>query len=122
MATGHAIKRTEQLLADFQGCAFDLSARQSLKTAVKNLLIRHSVNVLKSAAQHFPNAGMTLFYILAESHLAIHTWPEKGLVNVDLFLCNYSRNNNRKAKAVLRSLAELLKPAKINQYKVTRLN
>jgi len=122
MKTKNAIKRTQQLLADLQGCAFDLRAKQSLKRAVKKLLARHSVRVLRYAAQEFPNDGMTLFYILAESHLAIHTWPEKSLVNIDLFLCNYSRNNNHKARAVALGLIELFKPAKISQHKIIRLN
>lgn len=122
MKTDNPIKRTQQLLADFQGCSFDLSAKQRLKAGVKDVLNRHAVRVLKSAAQEFPNDGMTLFYILAESHLAIHTWPEKSLANVDLFLCNYSRNNNHKARAVMQSLIDLLRPAKVTQHKVTRLN
>jgi len=35
----------------------------------------------------FPNGAITLVLILAESHLAIHTWPEEDLVAVDLFTC-----------------------------------
>ena len=35
----------------------------------------------------FPNGAVTLVLILAESHLAIHTWPEENLVAVDLFTC-----------------------------------
>lgn len=84
MKTTNAIKRTHQLVAELQGCEFDLRAKRHLKAVVKGLLARHSVKVLKAAAPEFPNDGMTLFYILAESHLALHAWPEKGLVNVDL--------------------------------------
>lgn len=32
--------------------------------------------------------GFTAFIMLAESHLAIHTWPEKGYVAMDVFMCN----------------------------------
>ncbi|HZC39268.1 MAG TPA: S-adenosylmethionine decarboxylase, partial [Streptosporangiaceae bacterium] len=35
----------------------------------------------------FPNGAVTLVLILAESHLAIHTWPEEHLIAVDLFSC-----------------------------------
>lgn len=122
MKTTNTVKRTQQLLADLQGCHFDLRAKARLKAAVKQLLARHSVKVLRSAAQEFPNDGLTLVYVLAESHLALHTWPEKGLVNVDLFLCNYSRNNNPRARAVVRGLVDLLQPAKVTQHKVSRLS
>jgi S-adenosylmethionine decarboxylase proenzyme len=35
----------------------------------------------------FPPNGMTLVYLLSESHASIHTYPEKGACFVDLFTC-----------------------------------
>jgi S-adenosylmethionine decarboxylase len=43
--------------------------------------------VLDSTHVVFPNGAVTLVLILAESHLAIHTWPEENLIAVDLFSC-----------------------------------
>jgi S-adenosylmethionine decarboxylase len=43
--------------------------------------------VLDSSHVVFPNGAVTLVLILAESHLAIHTWPEENLIAVDLFSC-----------------------------------
>ncbi|HUE75317.1 MAG TPA: S-adenosylmethionine decarboxylase [Chloroflexota bacterium] len=31
--------------------------------------------------------GVSGFVLIAESHIAIHTFPERGLVNVDVFSC-----------------------------------
>ena len=44
-------------------------------------------HVLDTSHVVFPNGAVTLVLILAESHLAIHTWPEDNLVAVDLFTC-----------------------------------
>jgi len=41
--------------------------------------------VLDSSHVIFPNGAVTLVLILAESHLAIHTWPGENLIAVDLF-------------------------------------
>ncbi len=44
-------------------------------------------NVLGTSHAVFPNGAVTLVLILAESHLAIHTWPEENLIAIDLFSC-----------------------------------
>lgn len=44
-------------------------------------------HVLDETAVVFPNGGVTLVLVLAESHLSVHTWPEEHLVAVDLFSC-----------------------------------
>ncbi|HEV2376138.1 MAG TPA: S-adenosylmethionine decarboxylase [Streptosporangiaceae bacterium] len=44
-------------------------------------------HVLDTSQVTFPNGAVTLVLILAESHLAIHTWPEEHLVAIDLFSC-----------------------------------
>jgi S-adenosylmethionine decarboxylase len=44
-------------------------------------------HVLDTSHVIFPNGAITLVLILAESHLAIHTWPEEDLIAIDLFSC-----------------------------------
>ena len=37
---------------------------------------------------HFtPNGGVSGVAVLAESHISIHTWPERGYAALDLFMC-----------------------------------
>jgi S-adenosylmethionine decarboxylase proenzyme len=44
----------------------------------------HLVNTMSHA---FPKAGLTCILILRESHAVLHTWPETGTVNIDIFSC-----------------------------------
>jgi S-adenosylmethionine decarboxylase len=44
-------------------------------------------HVLDTSHVVFPNGAVTLVLILAESHLAIHTWPEDNMIAVDVFSC-----------------------------------
>jgi S-adenosylmethionine decarboxylase len=37
---------------------------------------------------HFPEQGYTCFWLLGESHLAIHTFPESGKSYIELSSCN----------------------------------
>ncbi len=43
--------------------------------------------LLDKLVHHFPAQGVTALALLAESHIAIHTWPELGYAAVDLFAC-----------------------------------
>ena len=37
---------------------------------------------------HFtPNGGVSGVAVLAESHISIHTWPERGFAALDIFMC-----------------------------------
>lgn len=37
---------------------------------------------------HFtPNGGVSGVAVLAESHISIHTWPERGYAALDIFMC-----------------------------------
>jgi S-adenosylmethionine decarboxylase len=35
----------------------------------------------------FPNGAVTGVLVLAQSHLSIHTWPERAIANIDLLSC-----------------------------------
>jgi S-adenosylmethionine decarboxylase len=49
----------------------------------------------------FPNGAVTGVLVLAQSHLSIHTWPERSLANVDLLSCGDLRGEE-----MLRAVAE----------------
>jgi S-adenosylmethionine decarboxylase len=34
-----------------------------------------------------PNGGISGVAVLAESHISVHTWPEKGFAAFDVFMC-----------------------------------
>ncbi len=37
---------------------------------------------------HFtPNGGVSGVAVLAESHISVHTWPERGYAALDIFMC-----------------------------------
>jgi S-adenosylmethionine decarboxylase len=61
-------------------------------------------HVLSTSQAVFPNGAVTLVLILAESHLAIHTWPEENLIAIDLFSCG-----SIDAERVAAELARLLR-------------
>jgi len=45
--------------------------------------------------------GITGVVLLAESHLAVHTWPELGAVTLDVYVCNLGGDNSAAAETLL---------------------
>ena len=46
------------------------------------------LKVVKKTSHLFSPKGVTLAYILSESHLVIHTWPEFSTIHIDLVTCS----------------------------------
>lgn len=45
------------------------------------------MNVVDRLAHQFDPQGTTAVWILAESHMAVHTYPEENFMAVDVFTC-----------------------------------
>ena len=58
--------------------------------------------------------------LLAESHLAIHTWPEHGFVTIDVYVCNYTTDNSAKAERLLRAVQNAMNPQRVKFQAIHR--
>lgn len=59
-------------------------ASESLIEAAK----KAGATVLTERWHHFGEGfGYTGVIVLAESHISVHTWPEKGYAAIDVFMC-----------------------------------
>ena len=65
-------------------------------------------------------SGVTGVVLLAESHLAVHTWPELGGVTLDVYVCNYGADNSAKAEALLGALLKAFAPRQPEVQKLSR--
>ncbi|MES0490348.1 MAG: adenosylmethionine decarboxylase [Leptospirales bacterium] len=68
----------------------------------------------------FPGSGVTGVILLAESHVAIHTWPEKNYLTLDIYVCNVSQTNTEKAKQLYDYFYELFQPGRVDRRDVDR--
>lgn len=65
-------------------------------------------------------AGATGAVVLAESHLAVHTWPELGAVTLDLYVCNFSQDNSAAARAACERLIAAFSPKRLVRQELLR--
>jgi S-adenosylmethionine decarboxylase len=65
-------------------------------------------------------SGITGVVLLAESHLAVHTWPEIGGVTIDAYVCNFSADNSARARRLMDTLIAAFAPARLTQQRLER--
>jgi spermidine synthase/S-adenosylmethionine decarboxylase len=86
---------------------------------------RHGLTVVGQLFHPFIDAtgqasGVTGTVVLAESHLAIHTWPEMMGVTLDVYVCNFSGDNSARAHALFDEVISTFAPARLEIKEVAR--
>lgn len=79
------------LLAEFYDCEPNVLNNVTLIEDVMTDAARISgATIVQKNFHHFSPYGVSGVVVIAESHLAIHTWPEFQYAAVDLFTCGES--------------------------------
>ena len=66
------------------------------------------------------DGGATGAVVLAESHLAIHTWPERQEVSLDIYVCNVTADNSLKAEKLYQLMIDAFRPGDIAVQRLWR--
>ncbi|MBS1123004.1 MAG: speH [Deltaproteobacteria bacterium] len=76
-------------LVDGHGCPqASLRDRASVLALLDRVVAAMDLHVVSTLVHAFPGAGgVTAMYLLAESHLTIHTFPETGTVTLNAYCC-----------------------------------
>ncbi|MGH1427344.1 MAG: adenosylmethionine decarboxylase [Arenicella sp.] len=75
------------LILDFWG-ASQLDNLHVMEQAMRNAVNVAGATLLHIHLHHFtPNGGISGVAVLAESHISVHTWPERGFAAFDIFMC-----------------------------------
>ena len=103
------------LLGEWYGCPADLpemTRADALRGRCIEAVERAGLTIVGDRFHQFEPQGVTGAVILAESHLAVHTWPEMGAVTIDVYVCNFTTDNTEKAQRLFDELEKSLKPAR----------
>jgi spermidine synthase len=116
------------LTADLYGCACDptlLTSADNLAALCQHAVAQAQLTQVADKFFSFPPyqdkpGGVTAAVLLAESHLALHTWPEHRSVTLDVYVCNLSSDNSAKAEHLLAALTVAFAPASQNSNRIVR--
>jgi S-adenosylmethionine decarboxylase proenzyme len=79
------------ILADMHDCdPAILDDEEAIQACLIDAARRCGATIVSHCFHHFSPHGVSGVVVIAESHLAIHTWPEHGYAAVDLFTCGDS--------------------------------
>ncbi|TFZ05698.1 polyamine aminopropyltransferase [Ramlibacter henchirensis] len=116
------------LTADLHGCRCDpalLTDRARLADLCASLTIGAGLTIVAQRWHKFPDhagspGGVTGMLLLAESHLAVHTWPEVGGVTLDVYVCNFTGDNSGKARELMSALEHAFQPGRSRRQQLRR--
>lgn len=78
------------------------------------LLLKNELEKVGETPFVFENSSFTVAICLKESHICVHTWPEINSATLDVYLCNYSKDNSEKVKKLAAAFVSYF-DAKINK-------
>jgi S-adenosylmethionine decarboxylase len=73
------------------------------------------MTILGEESHKFSPQGFTGLLLLSESHISIHTYPERGYAAIDVFTCGGGRTQD-----AITFLKEALQPERVNHMVVRR--
>ncbi len=104
-------------VVDASGCAPDrLRDRACISALLDRIVAAMNLSVVATAVHVFGGpGGVTAMYLLAESHLTIHTFPETGVATLNAYCCA-----PRKAAAWRELLGEAIRAREVSVRELAR--
>ncbi|MFO0207345.1 MAG: adenosylmethionine decarboxylase, partial [Betaproteobacteria bacterium] len=92
-----------------------LTDLEALSRLCRDTTVDSGLTIVDEKYHVFPQwqgqpGGITGAVLLAESHLAIHTWPERRGVTLDVYVCNFTADNEAKARQLFDTLMLAFRP------------
>ena len=113
----HINMRGIHYLIDYDNLTFEfLNNLEIIKKIMDEVIKVSGTEILHKKFHKFKPQGLTGIYLLSESHLSFHTWPEKGTFSIDLFSCG----NNKLTKKAIRFILDNMKGYNYKLKKIPR--
>jgi S-adenosylmethionine decarboxylase len=71
-----------------------LNSLSGIRAVVDGICETYAFSVLGKLEHQFSPQGCSLVYLLSESHISVHTFPEKNYIAMDIYTCREYPNND----------------------------
>ena len=104
------------ILVSLYGISFHLlDDINGIRSAFEQAVEECGATVLNRFSHQFHPQGVTVVYALAESHISIHTFPEKECCAIDVYTCG-----NMKTRQGMQVLIDYFNPIEISMQEIKR--
>ena len=85
----------KHMICDFKGIQNIklLNNYSEINKILKEICITYDFQVLNEIQHIFQPIGCSIIFLLSESHLSIHTFPEKNHMSFDIYTCRQYQND-----------------------------
>ena len=104
------------LLIELWDCGSEIDREEAVEAAIREGVREIGATLLNLYVHAFSPQGVTGVATLAESHLALHSWPEHGYLAADVFTCGEQVN----PQALLEVLRKWFAPGYVEVNEVER--
>lgn len=103
------------LIIDLWGAKF-LDQLDLMEDTLRAAIKAAGATLLHIHLHHFtPNGGISGVAVLAESHISVHSWPERDFAAFDVFMCG-----DAEPEKAIDILKEAFKPTQVNVETILR--
>ena len=67
---------------------------KKMELLLETICKAYDFTVLNRAAHEFSPQGLSILYLLSESHISIHTFPERDYIALDIYTCREYKDNS----------------------------
>lgn len=99
-----------QIICDCFGCNKKIASIETIKKVLHDAAKQANVTILELIVHQFHPHGISAIALLAESHIFVHTWPEKNYMAIDVFTCGFKAQPEK----VIDVFRQCYKPASSN--------
>lgn len=104
-------------ILDMRGCNLTILQNTStVESTLQNCILQAKIPIVAQVHHQFSPHGFSCVFIVAESHVAIHTWPEYAFASVDFFSCNLTIDG----EAFMQTIAHAFGATEITIRKIER--
>lgn len=93
------------ILGELYGVSYEkINSLDFMETLLVKGIEESNATICGTSIKKFKPQGLTILILLSESHVAVHTYPEKGSIFFDIFTCGLNCSPDKFVERIIREL------------------